>query len=89
MICATAGANQRYTWKTDPAATMYELYISKDGQLFLAKWFTLADSVVDITTGSFAVDVGGHSTGAYQWWVQGWSPDGYGSWSDSLRFQIP
>ena len=84
-----AGAIQRYTWKTDPAATMYELYISKDGQLFLAQWFTLADSVVDSTTGSFAVDVSGHGLGAYQWCVIGWSPDGYGCWSDGLRFQIP
>jgi len=83
-----ANVTQRYTWKLDPAAIWYELYTIKDGQLFLDRWFALADSVVDIATGNFAVDVNGHGPGAYQWWVRGWSPDGLGPWSSAGGFTI-
>ena len=82
-------STQRYTWKADPAATWYELYVARNGGAFADKWFTLSDSVVDSATGNFAVDVGGHSAGNYQWWVRGWGPDGMGTWSSSLTFQVP
>src|ERR1017187_1822452 len=84
-----AGSTQRYTWKADVAATWYELYVSKSGGVFCDKWYTLSNSVVDSTTGNFAVDVDGHSTGTYQWWVRGWGPDGLGPWFSSLTFQVP
>lgn len=84
---ASASA-QRYTWKADQAAIWYELYISKDGQFFFDRWFTLTNSVVDLATGNFAVDVTGHGPGAYQWWVRGWSPDGCGPWSSAGGFTI-
>ena len=82
-IVAVNGA-QRYTWMVDPAATRYELYIEKDGSLFLDQWFTLADSVVDSATGNFAVDLSGIGSGTYLWWVRGWSPAGSGPWSDRM-----
>jgi hypothetical protein len=87
----TVAANsiQRYTWRADAAATWYELYATRNGSVFSDKWYTLTDSVVDPATGNFAVDVTGHSSGSYQWWVRGWSVDGLGVWSSSLTFQIP
>ena len=80
---------QRYTWKNDPAATRYELYVEKDGSLFLYLWFASADSVVDSATGNFAVDVTEGGSGTYQWWVRGYSPDGYGPWSQGVSFRVP
>ena len=86
-----AGSTQRYTWKIDAAATWYRLYVQQNGSLFRDHWYTLTDSVVDIATGNFAVDVSGHTTGSYQWWVLGWGPDGTGAWSQQpgLTFQVP
>ena len=84
-----AGSTQRYTWKADPAATWYELYVVRNGSAFGDHWYTLTDSVVDTTTGSFVVDLSGHSTGTYQWYVRGWGPDGLGIWSSNLTFQVP
>jgi hypothetical protein len=84
-----AGSTQRYTWKADPAAVWYELYVTRDGALFADKWFTLSNSVVGSATGNFAVDVSGHGGGTYQWYVRGWSPDGFGPWSGPASFTIP
>jgi hypothetical protein len=84
-----AGSTQRYTWRADAAATWYELYVSRSSGVFCDKWYTLTNSVVDSGTGNFAVDVSGHGTGTYQWWVRGWGPDGLGTWSTNLTFQIP
>jgi hypothetical protein len=84
-----ANSTQRYTWKAAPAAVWYELYVTRNGSILADKWFALSNSVVDSATGNFAVDVSGHGSGAYQWWVRGWSPDGFGTWSGSLSFEMP
>ena len=86
---APANVTQRYTWKTDPAAAWYELYITRNGSLFLDQWFSLTNSVVDSATGDFVVDVSGGGSASYRWSVRAWSPDGYGAWSDAMSFQIP
>jgi hypothetical protein len=86
-IVAVNGS-QIFTWVADPAATSYELYIEMDGSLFLDQSFTLADSVVDSSTGDFAVNLSGVGSGTYQWWVRGWSPAGYGPWSNSLTASL-
>jgi hypothetical protein len=84
-----AGSTQRYTWKADAAATWYELYVLRNGSAFGDHWYTLTDSVVDSATGNFAVDMSGHTSGSYQWWVRGWGPDGVGPWSGNLSFLVP
>jgi hypothetical protein len=84
-----AGSTQLYTWQADAAATWYELYVSTGGSVFCNNWYTLSNSVAGSGTGDFAVDVNGHSSGTYYWWVRGWGPDGMGPWSSSLTFQIP
>src|ERR1019366_2326212 len=85
------GSTQRYTWKTDAAATWYELYVLRNDSACGNKWYTLPHSVADSVSGNFAVDVSGHTSGSYQWWVRGWGPDGMGPWSgpDSFSVQGP
>ena len=82
-----AASTQRYIWEADAEATWYELYVVRDGSMFCDTWFTLSNSVG--TSGNFAVDVGGHTQGGYQWYVRGWSPDGLGPWSGPLTFALP
>ena len=84
-----AGSTQRYICKADPAAIWYELYVTRNGSVFADKWFTLSNSVVDSATGNFAVDLSGHGSGTYQWWMRGWSPDGLGPWSAAGNFTLP
>ncbi|HOX56116.1 MAG TPA: Ig-like domain-containing protein [Candidatus Paceibacterota bacterium] len=83
-VVAVSGT-QRLTWRADRAATSYEVYIERNGALFVNRWFTLTESVVDPTTGTFAVDVPGMGAGTYLWWVRGSSPAGTGPWSDRLK----
>jgi hypothetical protein len=78
---------QRYVWQADPAATRYELYITRNGSAFSDQWYASTNSVVDSATGKFAVDVSGHGAGSYQWWVRGWSADGLGPWSGGFNFR--
>jgi len=91
VISPTGSVNvsptQRYTWQADPAAAWYELYITRNGAVFSDQWYAATNSVVDSTTGRFAVDVNGHGAGSYQWQVRGWSADGLGPWSAGLSFQ--
>jgi hypothetical protein len=84
-----ASSIQRYTWKADSAAAWYELFVARNGGVFCDKWFTSGDSVVVSATGNFAVDVSAHTSGSYQWWVRGWSPDGLGVWASGMAFQQP
>jgi len=88
-VSVPASSLQRYTWRADSAANLYELYILRNGQLFYDQWIASTNSVVDISTGNFAVDVTGHSPGTYQWWARAWSPDGMGAWSAGLTFLAP
>jgi len=75
----------RFLWRTDPAATRYQLYIEKDGALFFDQTFALTDSLVDPSTGEFAIALSQVTAGTYEWWVRGWSAAGYGPWSDRAR----
>jgi formylglycine-generating enzyme required for sulfatase activity len=84
----TGDPTQRYTWNSDPSATWYELYVLRGGTVFHDQWHTLSNSVADPSSGTFALDLGNHVNGRYQWWVRGWSPDGLGPWLNSLTFQL-
>ena len=81
-------STRRYVWQADPAATWYELYVTHNGSVFCDQWYASTNSLVDIATGNFAVDVIGHGGGTYQWRVRGWSPDGLGPWSNVGSFAM-
>jgi Peptidase C10 family/Spi protease inhibitor/Carboxypeptidase regulatory-like domain/Bacterial Ig domain len=93
LVSPTGGSvepnlKQLYTWRADAAATWYELYIVQNGKMLGDKWFTLTNSVAQSGSGDFAVEVGGHTGGNYQWWVRGWSPDGLGPWSGMASYTM-
>jgi hypothetical protein len=77
-----ASTSLRFSWKTVPAATRYQLHIESAGIVFFDQNFNLPDSLVDSSTGEFAVALNSVTAGSYVWWVRGWSPAGYGPWSE-------
>lgn len=77
------GTTHNYTWNKDAHATWYHLYVNRNGSKWLDQWFQTSG------TGQFSVNVSGHTPGAtYQWWVESWSPGGYGPWSSAMSFTI-
>ena len=58
-------STRRYVWQADPAATWYELYVTHNGSVFCDQWYASTNSLVDIATGNFAVDVIGHGGGTH------------------------
>jgi len=64
------------------------LYLLRNGSPFGDRWYQLTDSLAGSGIGNFAVDISGHSAGTYQWWVRGWGPDGLGTWSSSMTFNV-
>ena len=81
-------STQRYTWTADAEASLYELSVVRNGTAFCDTWFSLSSSVVGSATGNFAVDVGGHTAGSYQWYVRGYNFAGLGSWSSMGSFTM-
>ncbi len=60
----------QFSWsESTPAATKYYLWISRNGTNYLNKWIVGATNWVAPTA---------LPAGTYTWWVQSWSPAGYG-----------
>jgi hypothetical protein len=75
----------QYQWYADMGSTWYELWINENGKTLFDKWY-----YTGVTTGLLKLEIDGHTSGAgYQWWVRGWSPDGYGPWSGPGAFTMP
>jgi hypothetical protein len=75
-----------YTWTQDPSSTWYELFVNKDGRLFLNRWFGPSD--VTVSAERVTVTIPGHTSGNYTWWVRPWGPDGLGPWSSNATFAV-
>lgn len=85
---ANMNSTQRYVWRPDPAATRYELEVTRDGRLFCDNWYDAINLPVDPETANVGVEVAGHSNGNYQWRVRGWSAAGLGPWSSAGTFAV-
>ncbi len=71
-----------YTWGKVSGATYYRLYVSGPSGVVLDQWYQ-AGSVCDATTCSVASPI--LAGGAYVWYVQTYSPAGYGPWSNNTQ----
>jgi hypothetical protein len=76
-----------YTWEADTNATWYELSVTLNGRLFVDKWYALGDLMV-VNGTNLAVNVSGHTSGSYQWYVRGYDPGGLGPWSGPMNFSL-
>jgi hypothetical protein len=67
-----------FAWDEDIAASEYQLWLQHNGIKY-GDW-----SIVD--KNSFVISRA-LPYGFYDWWVRGYSVDGYGSWSDKMSFK--
>ncbi len=70
-----------FDWQADTQAFWSRVYVSRHGVKYGVVWVPWQDG----STYTFPQDL---PLGQYQWWVQTWSPDGYGPWSASMSFSL-
>jgi hypothetical protein len=76
-----------YTWNAVSDATWYYLWVDDDSGNIIRQWYQ--DGMeIDCTGGTCAVTPSEELTpGIHTWWIQTWSPVGYGPWSDGVSFE--
>jgi hypothetical protein len=76
-----------YIWKEMPSATWYYLWVNGPNGNLIKQWYGAAD-ICDAGKCSVSSKII-LKVGAHEWWVQTWSPAGYGPWSSGLSFNTP
>lgn len=75
-----------YTWNTVEGATMYQLYVKGRSGKVIKQWYD-ADTITSGDTCSVTPDVT-LARGKYRWKIRAWNDNGYGDWSNKLRFKV-
>ena len=79
-----------YTWSAVPGMTWYYLWVddtSKGGKV--QQWIAATTAGCGSGTGTCNfTPATAIALGAATWWIQVWSPAGYGPWSDGLGFTV-
>jgi hypothetical protein len=88
---------------TSPPATWYNLWINKDGEFYHQEWIqdsvaSITNDLPTTGTGSTTIQSTQNTNrwtstndlpnGSYEWWVQTWNSEGYGSWSALGSFVV-
>jgi len=77
------------SWTPDERANWHEIYISKDGSLYLQQWVTGAPKTDGDGNAVFNFNAAELPPGDYQWWVRSYAPvTGTGSWSAPGSFRV-
>jgi hypothetical protein len=82
--------NPTYTWGKSAGATYYRVYVSGPSGVVLDQWYLASsvckDTVNDTCTiGSMESPTPTLAGGEYSWYVQAYSPAGYGLWSNGAQ----
>jgi hypothetical protein len=80
--------NPTYTWNAVAGATWYYLWVDGPSGHIFDGWYTAAQANCNGSTCSIAGVTPSLTSGAHTWWVQTWSPVGYGPWSSGTNFTI-
>jgi hypothetical protein len=79
-----------YTWNAVPGMTWYFLWVddtSKGGKV--QQWLAASTAGCGSGTGTCSyTPTTALALGAATWWIEGWSPAGYGPWSNGLSFTV-
>ena len=79
-----------YTWNADAYSTWYYLWVNDSTGTRLQKWYTAAQAGCPLGVGTCVAWPGNYlEQGPAKWWIQTWSPNGPGPWSDSMVFTVP
>jgi hypothetical protein len=76
-----------FQWNKVPAATWYFLWLDNASTGAVARQWYAGPSVCGISLCSLPTPVDLPS-GHYNWWIQTWSPAGYGPWSGGFTFTV-
>lgn len=83
----TIGLSPTYTWNAVPGATWYYLWVDDTMGTRIAQWYRAAEAGCANGVGTCAVTPTTVLTpGQAMWWIQTWSPNGYGPWSLAMTF---
>ncbi len=75
-----------YKWNKVATATYYRLYVSGPSGVVLDQWYKAADICLGVIVGQECSVASPTLTGgAYVWYVQTYSPAGYGPWSNNTQ----
>jgi hypothetical protein len=83
------GSTLTFVWQWDPGATFYYLQINDaTAAPRLTRWYPAAQACPGGSATCLASVSTGFAVGAATWWVQTWSPDGFGPWSAGMSFTV-
>ncbi len=71
-------------WVRDPKAAWYHVYLARDDEPIIDKWFD-ADEICDDAI--CEIDARTLENGSYRWWMAAWGPGGMGNY-DEVAFVI-
>ncbi|MGQ9662095.1 MAG: fibronectin type III domain-containing protein [Kiritimatiellia bacterium] len=66
-----------FIWTADDVSTRYQFRLTRNGRLMKQVWVEGTNEL------QLVWDL---PVGHYRWWIRGWTPDGFGPWSDGLSF---
>jgi C1A family cysteine protease len=79
-----------YKWNPDAQATWYRLWVKDVTGCRIDQWYSATAAGCAGGAGTCAVTPGtALFAGAAKWWVETYSPNGYGPWSDGMDFTVP
>jgi len=78
-----------YTWNAVPDVTWYYLWVDDATGNQIQQWYRAADAGCASGTGTCSVTpTTGLAAGAAKWWIETYSPVGYGPWSAGMAFTV-
>ncbi len=80
-------ASPIYIWNAVKTSTWYYLWVNNSSGKIFAKWYTSDEVGCSEDTCQVKPDVS-LTSGEHTWWIQTWSPIGYGPWSEPMRFNL-
>jgi hypothetical protein len=80
-----------FTWNADAASTWYYLFVNDSTGNRIRQWTTAEEAGCPTGAGTCSVEVPETvlASGAGNWWVRTWNPNGFGPWSDGKAFTVP
>jgi hypothetical protein len=86
MYAIQTNSTITYTWTLDPRATGYELLVDRENYYYFGEYLELSDLTINGTNAS--VQVMGHYSGDYEWYVCAYNPYYTGPWSSEGAFTV-
>jgi hypothetical protein len=78
-----------YTWNKDANSKWYWLYVNDSTGNRVSTWYSAAQAGCSGSTGTCSVTPSSPlEEGPYKWWIDGWNPNGPGSWSNGMAFTV-